>query len=558
MSEEADQGILSRKSFLIVDGDKSALDRLERYLLMEAAHKVYTATAPLQALRILQDRRTPVDCVVCPNKQGRISGLEFVENLRAGRWGASLRDVVFVLTMSMKDEAVLRRADSAGVNAYIFGDLDRTTVIDVLKKAVAGEETESPLKRYRIAHIRLGGADVILVPMGGDFMQLSDNARSQVLERLNAAAVDSRLGGQVIPVWDMPSGGMGYIAPSALHPALSAVNIDFVYANANRTILLSEPLPFTAEAKPKQAVKSMGGSSPADAGCGGQAARSADFGGGVSAANDGPTGRPELHAARSTDEDQIVEDSADTGHGSGRCMTHVDIGKVILAYRQLGSQKFLKAFLREQHVVERGAGNNFVPVMHEYFFGLDKLRKALFPDVDLRKSGKFMGELTLALDQAMMRSISSVPNLSSQFSINLNIQSVFTPTFDSFIQNVPTENLTVEFRQPNIVEYFDEYVTARQLLESKGVKIIVDRIFPDTFGLVNLDFIGAEAAKLNWTGVTKWQDLRVPSVERMLERGISLVVTRVDEEVAVELAEKLGVRRFQGFYFDNILAKRAA
>ena len=605
---------MSRKSFLIVDGDKAALDQLERYLLMEAAHKVYTATAPLAALRILQDRRTPVDCVICPNKHGKISGLEFLENLRAGRWGASLRDVAFVLTMKTKDESAIRRADDFGANAYLIGEIDRTSAIDTITKAVSGLETESPLKRYNIAHVRVGGADVIFVPMGGDFLQLSDAARAKVLDAIGVATADSRLAGQIIPVWETPSGAMGFVAPTAFHQAVSAINMDFVRANTNRTISLSIELPFTSQAKARRytggaeesaETGSAGGGASSAAGAaaefGGASAGSAsrpEFGGspaarvgaaskpefgGAAAAKAGAGAKAEfggaaktradrrtggagefsganaaIHSDQSFDEDQPVYAGEADRDSSGRCMTHEDIGKVILAFRQLGSQNFLKAFLCEQQVAERGAGNALVPVMHEYFFSIDRIRKALFADVDLRKSAKFMSELTLALDQAIMRSIGAVPNSSTPFSINLNVQSVFTPTFEPFIQRVPVENMVIEFRQPNIVEFYDEYVAARDLLEEKGVKITIDRIFPDTFGLVNLDFIGAKSAKLNWTGAERWRDLRLETLKRMIDLGISMVVSRVDEAAAVELAEKAGVRRFQGFYIDDIIAKRAA
>ena len=63
-SDSSEESAIQGRRFLIIDVNGANLDKLERYLLMDAANKVYKAKAPLTALRILQDRRMPVDCVI--------------------------------------------------------------------------------------------------------------------------------------------------------------------------------------------------------------------------------------------------------------------------------------------------------------------------------------------------------------------------------------------------------------------------------------------------------------------------------------------------------------
>jgi len=525
-------GIISRTRFLIVDSDKSVLDKLERYLLMGAASKVYTATSPLLALRIMQDRRTQVDCVICPHKQGRISGLEFLQNLRLGRWGGgALRGMKFILMLKHMEESVVQIADSFQVNGYITGELERDGVTDAIVKALTGAETNSPLVRAPVAHLNLGGQNVLLMPLSHVFGALAVEKQQAVVEAAHGAAGAARILGQVIPIWSLGEGKIGFLASRELHDTMANVTMDYAQRHLNQTISLPREL-LPDELTLGARAKFQGGS-----------------------------GAPAV--AKSISED-------DQGEASGvqhpsvngrnlRDMTYEDISKVILGFKQLGPEKFLKAFMRSQRVVTKQTGQAIAPVMREYFFSLEMLRKALFPDVNLRRSGQLFGDLTLTLDQAMMRSLKHLPDLTSPFSINLNVQSVFTKNFETFISQAPLELLTIEFRQPNIVEYFDEYLTARDLLQSKGIRIAIDQIFPDTLGLVNLELIGASMAKIHW-GESAAEILRERhrALSNVLGMGIKLVMSRVDEPAAFAAGTSMGIRKFQGHLIENLMKKTAA
>jgi len=159
--DEASKSLIQTTRFLLVDSANPSLDKVERYLLMDAASKVYVAGTPLLALRILQNRRTPVDCVICAHKVGLISGLEFLQKLRAGRWGgASLQNVRFVLMMARRTEWAVETAVNFRVDGFIYGDFDRASFTKSINKALTSE----PCK---VAHIRENGADFIIVPFGG-------------------------------------------------------------------------------------------------------------------------------------------------------------------------------------------------------------------------------------------------------------------------------------------------------------------------------------------------------------------------------------------------------
>jgi CheY-like chemotaxis protein len=120
---------------LVVEPNPKALALIERYLLLSAALSVRVAPSPLAALMILQDRRRSTDCVICAHAMAPMTGLEFLRQLRAGRYGngPSIRDIRFVLTLKRNDQRLRDEARSAGAQGVIEFPCDR----DVLAAAVA-------------------------------------------------------------------------------------------------------------------------------------------------------------------------------------------------------------------------------------------------------------------------------------------------------------------------------------------------------------------------------------------------------------------------------------
>jgi EAL domain-containing protein (putative c-di-GMP-specific phosphodiesterase class I) len=110
-----------------------------------------------------------------------------------------------------------------------------------------------------------------------------------------------------------------------------------------------------------------------------------------------------------------------------------------------------------------------------------------------------------------------------------------------------------EFRQSNIVENFDEFQVARGLIRAKGSHIAVDQIFPQTVGLVDLDFLGASMAKIHWRNGAEevlWE--RERAIKSLIDNGVLPVLIRVDQEKALEVGDKLGITMYQGFLIDDL------
>jgi len=121
--------VITRTRFLVVVADPKIGEALRRFLASEGALGAHLVQSPVLALRILQDRRTPIDCIVCAHHAGAFSGLEFLANLRAGRWGGpSLQHLKFIVMMNSADiaELGLCAGDRVTLSSALDDGVERT------------------------------------------------------------------------------------------------------------------------------------------------------------------------------------------------------------------------------------------------------------------------------------------------------------------------------------------------------------------------------------------------------------------------------------------------
>ncbi len=255
MTGIADADVIRRTRFLVVDGDKDALSRVEQYLLACGALQVFLAPAPLAGLRILQDPKSRIDCLICAHKRGTITGLQFLQGLRSGRWGGGkIQSVKFILMMGQLDVAAIQAADRSGISGYLVGDLNQQTVAADVTKALTQDRGVSPLPTMQVAHVNVSGADFVLVPFDTGFAQADVGYQQGVMSQLNTLMQEQQLGGAVTPVWEIPGQGLGYFAPPQHHARLQSLSLDFVRANLNREISVLRPPPFAVLASPGSAA----------------------------------------------------------------------------------------------------------------------------------------------------------------------------------------------------------------------------------------------------------------------------------------------------------------
>lgn len=101
------------------------------------------------------------------------------------------------------------------------------------------------MARFRVAHIRLQGTDLVLVPLAPEFAQMPVSDKALVARQVQEICRSARLGGVVIPVWPTGQGTVAFIAEERLHPILNEhLKSAFLKSNLNRELQVgSVPAP---------------------------------------------------------------------------------------------------------------------------------------------------------------------------------------------------------------------------------------------------------------------------------------------------------------------------
>jgi hypothetical protein len=104
-----------------------------------------------------------------------------------------------------------------------------------------------------------------------------------------------------------------------------------------------------------------------------------------------------------------------------------------------------------------------------------------------------------------------------------------------------------------ITSYLEEFKRARDLIYARGGRIAVDQIFPDTMGALDLGLVGPNIAKVHWKGDLKnFQASHRDFVRKALDSGIEMVMSRVDDPAALDIAHEFGIRNVQGFLIEDM------
>ena len=90
----------------------------------------------------------------------------------------------------------------------------------------------------KVAHIQEQGVDLIIVPLTPSFGQQPLAQQQRTIETLQMNATLAGLKGEVVPVWDVGGGKMGFVAPANYHPYFRSIGLDLVFANLNQEIYL--------------------------------------------------------------------------------------------------------------------------------------------------------------------------------------------------------------------------------------------------------------------------------------------------------------------------------
>lgn len=93
------------------------------------------------------------------------------------------------------------------------------------------------MARFRVAHVKVQGTDLVLVPLSAEFSTMPAGEKALVNRQVQEICRLTRLAGVVVPVWPTPQGSTAFLAEERLHPILNELlKGSFLKNNINREL----------------------------------------------------------------------------------------------------------------------------------------------------------------------------------------------------------------------------------------------------------------------------------------------------------------------------------
>ena len=93
------------------------------------------------------------------------------------------------------------------------------------------------MSRFKIAHVREQGQDMIIIPLDRSFGHKSSTEQTQITRQLQASASSAVLAGTVVPVWEHTPGRMAFIAPSPWRNFFQSLSMSIIGRMINRELI---------------------------------------------------------------------------------------------------------------------------------------------------------------------------------------------------------------------------------------------------------------------------------------------------------------------------------
>ena len=273
-----------------------------------------------------------------------------------------------------------------------------------------------------------------------------------------------------------------------------------------------------------------------------------------------------LHTRRQAEELERLGQAAIHGHadlnepvaeGGDLSQTHIE-GLEARA-NAVGALTFVREFSKRQAIARIRKGAEPVERGREIFIGMRDLQRQLLPGVRLGNSRNLFRELTLRLDQIILRSLGESPLLQGSVSINLNTQNVLSDEFERVAQRLAERDNTelwIELDVADVMSHLDAYRKAQQVLRRHKVFVIGDGVAPELVPAVEGAGLDLDGYKFIYPQESAALDQLEDAIAQAHKAKRPVILSRVEDAQAIAMAQNLGVTHFQGFYIDSLLSGR--
>lgn len=216
-------------------------------------------------------------------------------------------------------------------------------------------------------------------------------------------------------------------------------------------------------------------------------------------------------------------------------------------------------FIRDQVAMRVNPGEADAKIeFYEFYMSVGDLQKTIAPGIDVFSDRWLFQDLSRTMDLRMLETVVRAPHAreSAVISLNLNLETVSTPAFRTFLERIPeNQKVIVEVQAIDVLSAVREYYDVQDVVSSLGHSLLIDGLSTLTMQMLDVRLMKPDYAKLIWSAelVDTHNPESSKTAEEIIEAvgGSQTVLSRCDSQTAMAWGLKSGIRIFQGYFLDS-------
>ena len=236
-------------------------------------------------------------------------------------------------------------------------------------------------------------------------------------------------------------------------------------------------------------------------------------------------------------------------------MTPVQLDHV---QKQLATTNIIP-FVRDQVAMRVSPGDADAHIeFYEFFLSVGDLQRTIAPGINVFGDRWLFQDLSRTMDLRMLETVVRAPHAreSPVISLNLNLETISTPAFVTFLERIPEDQkIIVEVQAIDVLAAVRSYYDVHDVISSMGHALLIDGLNPIMLQMIDVRMMKPDYAKIMWA--PELIDLMNPdsskSAAALIESigGDKIVLARCDSQNAMAWGLKSGIRIFQGHFLDS-------
>ncbi|MCK5425811.1 MAG: EAL domain-containing protein [Emcibacter sp.] len=199
------------------------------------------------------------------------------------------------------------------------------------------------------------------------------------------------------------------------------------------------------------------------------------------------------------------------------------------------------------------------PIFVEHYISVAQIKEKLLPTYNMLADKWLFQRLTRTFDKKILQALPDRDMIKDQvISININVETIFTPEFDNFLSKFKLKNtqpLILEMGLFDVISDIQKYYDARDKLTELGCRISLDAVDAQSLAVMDRELLAVDFLKINWKPHYK-NLLKGPLKKNLLsaikaQGNMRIILCHCDTEDALKFGKKAGIHMYQGFLIDK-------